>query len=66
MASAVEQQAGYNTDKVRAARGETAKTRDTDGVTINSTADRDPRKNVHYDLEALSGALSAINLFQEG
>lgn len=37
-ASAVEQQANYNTDDTRAVRGETAKTQDVGDVKFNSTA----------------------------
>ena len=59
--SAVEQHAGYNTNKVRA---ETTKTQDADDVTFNSTAGG--LKNVYYELERLSVALSTINLFPKG
>lgn len=59
-ASAVEQPAGYNTDKVKAVRAETAETQDAGVVTFSSTAGgKRPEgqyllKNVYYELERLN------------
>lgn len=69
--SAVEQQAGYYANKVRAVRPETTKPQDANDVTFNSTAGGEQTKgqylwkNAYHELERLSIMLSTINLFSE-